>query len=84
MRTTLTLDPDVQQLLEGEVRRTNRSFKAVVNDAIRSGLTRRGSSGGKVHLLVSDSALRPGYVGESFNALADEIEDEVSLASAAR
>lgn len=84
MRTTLTLDPDVHQLLEGEVRRTQRSLKEVVNDAIRRGLVGRRSSSPKVTLLVSDSALRPGYGGESFNGLADELEDEESLAKAGR
>ena len=38
MRTTLTFDPDVEQLLQQEMRRTNTSRKAVVNDALRIGL----------------------------------------------
>ena len=42
MRTTLTIDPDVEQLLRREMRRTNRSMKAVVNDALRVGLGTRG------------------------------------------
>ena len=54
MRTTLTLDPDVEQLLRREVRRTGRSMKAVVmkavvmkavvNDALRLGLGVRGKA----------------------------------------
>jgi hypothetical protein len=38
MRTTLTLDPDVAECLQREIRRTGKGMKAVVNDALRSGL----------------------------------------------
>ncbi len=38
MRTTVTLDPDVETLLRKEVRRRGESFKQVLNNAIRAGL----------------------------------------------
>jgi hypothetical protein len=38
MRTTLSLDDDVAQLLNKEVRRSGASFKAVVNRFLRLGL----------------------------------------------
>lgn len=38
MRTTLTLDADVAALLRRIQRAHGRSFKAVVNDALRQGL----------------------------------------------
>ena len=38
MRTTLTLDPDVTELLEREMAERHVSFKRVVNDALRRGL----------------------------------------------
>jgi hypothetical protein len=38
MRTTVTLDPDVEALLRKEVRRRGEPFKQVLNDAIRAGL----------------------------------------------
>jgi hypothetical protein len=38
MRTTVTLDPDVEAMLRKEVRRRGESFKQVLNDAIRTGL----------------------------------------------
>ena len=44
MRTTLTIDPDVERLLQREMRRTDRSMKAVVNDALRVGLGIRGKT----------------------------------------
>jgi hypothetical protein len=38
MRTTVTLDPDVESILRKEVRRRGEPFKQVLNDAIRAGL----------------------------------------------
>ena len=38
MRTTVTLDPDVESMLRKEVRRRGEPFKQVLNDAIRVGL----------------------------------------------
>ena len=42
-RTTLTIEPDVELLLEREMRRTDKSMKAAVNDALRIGLGMRGN-----------------------------------------
>jgi len=39
MRTTLTLDDDVARLLERAQKSRKASFKAVVNDALRQGLS---------------------------------------------
>ena len=45
MRTTLTLDDDVAARLEQAMRKSGRSFKETVNDALREGLARRRESG---------------------------------------
>jgi hypothetical protein len=45
MRTTVTLDPDVESLVRKAMRERDSSFKAVVNDAIRAGLGERRPSG---------------------------------------
>ena len=37
MRTTVTLDMDVEAKVKGEMRRTGKSFKEVVNSLIRRG-----------------------------------------------
>ncbi len=84
MRTTLTIDPDVEKLLDQEVQRTRRPFKQVVNEALRRGLTRTLSRPRKVQLKVHDSRLRPGYDPASFNALSSELEDAEVLAKAVR
>ncbi len=41
MRTTVTLDPDVQVLLKKAAQRSGKPFKATLNDAIRAGLDPR-------------------------------------------
>ena len=84
MRTTLTLDPDVDKLLEQEVRRTRKPFKQVVNEVLRRGLTRGREQPRKLVLKVYDSRLRPGYDPRSFNALADELEDAQVLHKGSR
>lgn len=38
VRTTLTLDPDTEQLVRRRMRERNQTFKQAVNDAIRAGL----------------------------------------------
>lgn len=40
MRTTVTIDPDVEVLIERAVRQSGRPFKQVLNDALRLGLRR--------------------------------------------
>jgi len=38
MRTTVTLDPDTEQILRRRMRERNMTFKEAINDAIRSGV----------------------------------------------
>jgi hypothetical protein len=40
MRTTVTLDDDAEQMIREEMRRTQRSFKVTLNEAVRNGLRR--------------------------------------------
>jgi hypothetical protein len=39
MRSTLTIDPDVEQLLREAVAQTKKPYKVVVNEALRRGLS---------------------------------------------
>jgi hypothetical protein len=85
VRTTLTIDPDVERLLEAEVQRSRRPLKQVVNEALRRGLTRSAvAKTRKVVLKVHDCQLRPGYDPAAFNALSDELEDEALLSKLAK
>ena len=78
MRTTLTLDPDVAQLLEEEMHRRRTTFKQVVNDAIRKGLAPSTATKPVKRFRVKphETTLRPGIDMASFNELAGELEDE--------
>lgn len=77
MRTTLTLDPDVARMLEEEAHRQHKTFKEVVNAALRRGLSSQPSRRGKPYRVVPhDARLRPGLDRAGFNRLVDELEDE--------
>jgi hypothetical protein len=43
MRTTVTLDPDVERVLQTAMRERGVPFKQALNDAIRAGLMRESS-----------------------------------------
>lgn len=76
MRTTVTLDPDVQTLLKRAMREQDRSFKETLNDAVRAGLRNRAASP-KVAVFVQRS-FRMGRALVDLtkaNALAAELED---------
>jgi hypothetical protein len=45
MRTTVTLDPDVEALLEAAMRERGLSFKQALNEAVRTALARGKRSG---------------------------------------
>jgi hypothetical protein len=81
MRTTLTLEPDVERLLNDEVHRTRRPLKQVVNDAIRRGLSPRLADQPEqpYRVTVHHTKLRPGIDPTAMNRLSDELEDEAVL-----
>ena len=76
MRTTLTIDPDVERLLRREMRRTGRSMKAVVNDALRTGLGIRGKPPRAPRFEVAPHAFgfKPDVDRDRLNRLFDEME----------
>jgi hypothetical protein len=80
VRTTLTLDPDVAELLARETHRQRRPFKRVVNEALRKGLTRTVRPAAKVRVVGYDSRLMPGFDPAGLNALVDELEDDAIVA----
>lgn len=74
-RTTLTLEDDVAQLLLEESRRTGRSFKDVVNDAIRAGLGGRGGRPpDRFVVKARPMKARPGVEFDDIEGLLDRIE----------
>ena len=45
MRTTVTLDPDTEQIVRRRMRERGISFKEALNDAIRAGVAHPGTGG---------------------------------------
>jgi hypothetical protein len=77
MRTTVTLDPDVERLLKAAAREKGAPFKQVLNDAVREGLRVQG----KGRSAVQSFRQRTFKLGAprvdltKANQLADEIGD---------
>ena len=79
MRTTLTLEDDLARLLKKLARRTDRSFKEVVNEAIRKGLSLGDRpTGGQERFVVRPRAcgFRTGIDATKLNQLYDDLEME--------
>lgn len=80
MRTTVTLDPDVEQRLRETALRTRRPFKRVLNEALRSALdAQEPLSAGRFEVKARPMGLRTGFDPTGFNRLADELEAEAFL-----
>lgn len=78
MRTTLTLDADVARRLQQELRRTGKGMKAVVNDALRSGLglAERREKPPRFEVRPHSFGFKPGVDLNRLNQLVDELEAE--------
>lgn len=79
MRTTVTLDPDVESLLRREVRRRGEPFKQILNDAIRAGLRNVNRRNEAFEPLTFDMG-KPRVDLTKAGALAAELEDEELIA----
>ncbi|HEY7246754.1 MAG TPA: hypothetical protein VH678_23010 [Xanthobacteraceae bacterium] len=75
MRTTVTLDPDVESMLRKEMRRRGEPFKEVLNDAIRAGLLRMKRRDKTFEPLTFDMG-KPRVDLTKAGSLAAELEDE--------
>jgi hypothetical protein len=84
VRTTLSLDSDVAELVDAAVHRGRTSMKQVVNDALRRALSPPPSRREPYRLPVHEATLQPGFDLVGFNRLADELEDEAILATGKR
>lgn len=81
MRTTVTLDRDVERILRETAVRTRKPFKKVLNDTLRAGIEQ--STGiGQAEPFVLEArpmGLRAGHDPAGFNRLADDIKAEAFL-----
>jgi len=77
MRTTLTLDPEIAERLKQEAALGKRSFKAIVNDALRKGLQIEEPKRAKpFRVKPHSSRLLPGIDPTRLNQLVDALEVE--------
>jgi hypothetical protein len=82
MRTTVTLDADVQVLLKKAMRKRDASFKHTLNDAIRKGLSpqaTRAATPDEFDFPTYDLGV-PLVDLTKANALAGELEDQELIA----
>jgi hypothetical protein len=78
MRTTLTIDDGIARALKDLAHRSNKSFKQVVNETLRAGLSAPAARRNKRYK-VKPAALggvSPGINLDKALALADAIEDQ--------
>lgn len=80
MRTTLTLDDDVAQLIDEAVHRERRPLKQIVNEALRRGL-RPAKTAEPYDYTPHHAKPRAGFDPAGFNRLVDELDDETALPS---
>lgn len=80
MRTTITLDADVARLISDAQHRERKTFKQVVNEAVRRGLSAPGPAATTYSVRVHHSGVRPGIDVTALNRLADELEDDALVA----
>lgn len=79
MCTTLTLDSDVAAALKVLARNSGRTFKAVVNDVIRTGLMtgeKPAPEREPFRVPAAPRGFRPGIDPLKLNQLVDELETE--------
>ena len=77
MRTTVTLDPDVERLIRGAMQERGASFKETLNRAIRDGLqTKRGVRTRKFVQRTFDMGAVQNFRWDKALAVAEAMEDE--------
>ena len=80
MRTTVTLDPDVQALLKKAMRTRDASFKQALNDAVRMGLRTGAAKAPQPFVQRSFEMGVPAVDLSKANALVGELEDQELIA----
>lgn len=85
MRTTVTIDEDVEQLLKDRIRRTHRSFKETLNQALRKGLTDlQEEEPEPFEVTARVMGLKTGIDPAGLNKFSDDLETEAFLEAAVK
>lgn len=80
MQMTLTLDPDVAQLVRDTIERERVSLEEAINEGLRKGL-KPTEPQRSLRVIPYTSTLQPGFDPRGFNQLADESETESVIAT---
>ncbi len=83
MRTTVTLDPDVEQLLRHATHGSQQNFKEALNDGLRRGLAHLAPAVAAERFVVKarPMGLRAGADPSRLHDLADDLEAEAFAAT---
>ena len=76
MRVTIKLDDDTARLIRDELRRTQRSFKVTLNEAIRSGLARAPENRAVFRVIARPLGLRAGVDPARMHQRDQDAEEE--------
>ena len=81
MRTTVTLDRDVERILHETAVRTRKPFKKVLNDTLRVGIEQSAGMGQSEQFVLKarPMGLRAGLDPAGFNQLTADLEAEAFL-----
>lgn len=86
MRTTVTLEKDVERMLRDAMHRSRKSFKQALNAALRTGLAGKTvpTKARRFVVQARPMGLRAGIDPAGFNRLADDFEVDAFLEKQAR
>lgn len=86
MRTTVTLEEDVERMLRDAMHRSRKSFKQTLNDALRTGMSGKTvqTKSRRFDVQARPMGLRAGMDPAGFNKLADDLEVDAFLEKHAR
>jgi hypothetical protein len=76
MRTTVTLDPDVEAKLKATMRERGVSFKVALNEAARAGLNGPAPAARRYRMPTGSLGVRAGVNLDKALRLVGELEDE--------
>ena len=81
MRTTVTIDPDVQELIRDAMQQTGQGFKTTLNEAVRKGLADMAPVKREKRFVVhaKDMGVCPGIDLANVHDLETELEVEAYL-----
>ena len=86
MRTTVTLDKDVERMLRTAMHQQRRSFKETLNSVLRAGLSTKKEGSRRIPFKVRarPMGLKAGIDPAGLNKLADDLDVEAQTAKRPR